>query len=282
MQEHITYLQQYYNDLEKRMSEMEKVQAPNSSSNCEKSNAIAIEKLQREMTQMQNELKKSECNHNEAETYKVQIETERRKSAKAQDALAQVTEQYEAQIKEIEDTNKRLQHEKKSISKELSESLAENKRLRELQSALQNELLHEKEKSECSQSTIRRLKDENNVLKTAKMECDNQLSEYTKKFENQLQIENELRDKAQKVISQELAESKKQYDTLKEMFDKIQIKNQDKDSAIQNLQVSLELFQSKLEVMHAVKGQFSTENDTQVCVYYSLHKYLIFKSLGNW
>ena len=215
---------------------------------------------------MQSEHKKSEYNHNEAETYKVQIETERRKATKARDALAQATEQYEAQIKEIEDTKKCLQQEKMNISKELSQSLVENKRLRELQLTLQNELLHEKKKSESSQSTIKRLKDENNVLKTAKIKCDNQLSAYTKEVKNQLQIKNELRDttKAQEAILQELAESKKRYDTLKEMFDKIQIENQDKESVIRNLQVALE--QSKLEVIDAVKGHFSTENNIQVAM----------------
>ena len=242
MQESITHLQLDYKGLEKRVSDIEKAQVSNSSSDCERNNTITIEKLQRELIQMQNELKKLECNHNEAETYKAHIETERNEAAKAQDTLAQVIEKYEAQVKERNEINKRLQLENESISNQLSQSLAENKRQKELQSTLQNKLLHEIEKSETSQSTIRRLKDENNVLKTAKTESDNQLLEYTKKFENQMQIEKKSRDaaKAQKAILQELAESKKQHDTLKEMFDKLQIENQDKEATIQNLQITLD------------------------------------------
>ena len=120
--------------------------------------------------------------------------------------------------------------------------------------------MHEKEKFESSQSTVKRLKDENNVLKTAKTESDNHLSEYTKKFESQLQIENELRDaaKAQKTILQELTESKKQYNTLKEMFDKVQIENQDKEATIQYFQIALD----------EVKQQHCAEKNIKVNVYY--------------
>ena len=169
--------------------------------------------------------------------------------------MTQVTEKYEAQIKENDEINKHLQLKNESISNQLSQSLAENKRQKELQSALQNELLHEKEKSETSQSTIKRLKDENNVLKTAKTKSDNQLLEYTKKFENQLQIENELRDaaKAKKAILQELAESKKQYDTLKEMFDKVKIENQDKEATIRNLQFALDEVKQQLHAEKHIK-----------------------------
>ena len=252
MQESITHLQSDYKGLEKRVSDIEKVQA---SSDCERNNAIAIEKLQREMVQMQNELKKPEYNHNEAETYKAHIETERNEAAKAQDTLAKVTEKYEAQIKAKDEINKHLQLKNESISNQLLQSLAENKRQKELQSALQNELSHEKEKSETNQSTIKRLKDETDLLKTAKTESDSQLLEYTKKFENQLQIENELRDatKAKKAILQELAESKKQYDTLKEMFDKVKIENHDKEAMIRNLQFALDKVKQQLHAEKSIK-----------------------------
>ena len=77
MQESITQLQLDHKGLEKRVSDIEKVQASNSGSDYERNNAKAIEKLQRELIQIQNELKKPEYNHNEAETYKAHIETER-------------------------------------------------------------------------------------------------------------------------------------------------------------------------------------------------------------
>ena len=177
-----------------------------------------------------------------------QIETVKQKAAEAQDVLAQVTRRYEAQINEkFEDINKCLQLENENISKKLLQLLAEKKNLREHQPALQNDPLNEKEKSESSHlSTIKRLQDESKLLRVANMDSDNQLKEYTTKFESQWQIEQKLKYE-QNVILQELAEIKKHIDTLKEMLDKVQNENQEKEKTIQDLQNALKLSNSELD-----------------------------------
>ena len=162
------------------------------------------------------------------------------KNQSTEKQLQDVTEQYNASIKELE----ACKLENENTTKKLLTEITNTKKN---QLALQDKntsLLQEKENLK---SDIKRLQDENNTLKVASKELDRQVLEKTKNIQSLAQSEQKATAIEQEAMLQELAESKEKYRTLEKNYAEILNEKQKKELSLKDLQKALEQSQSEIE-----------------------------------
>ena len=165
---------------------------------------MAIKKLERSMTKMQNELEQLKSGHskNETETYEIQIDT---KATEAQQALTQALAEVQEKDKEIEKLQAAVQKLEDELKKSKSIEIQKYKNF-EKDNTIKAQALAEKDSKivalkEELQVTVQKLEE----LKQSKSEHDIEIQ----KYKNLIDVEKDNTVKIQDTLAQALAEKEK-------------------------------------------------------------------------